>query len=163
MSITDRFTKWLAKFFGPQSLKASAAAALASIADTKAEIKAEEERLAKLKADAVTSASETLQTLASQAKDAATAEVEAEKARAEKLTTFDGTTADQVAAIERKLRALKARRSSDRSNIVAELNDERTEAAAEFTAASEAEAALLAEIEALIEDADAQAGLNGAK
>jgi chromosome segregation ATPase len=162
MSITDRFTKWLAKFFGPQSLKASAAAALASIADTKAEIKAEEERLAKLKADAVTSASETLQTLASQAKDAATAEVEAEKARAEKLTTFDGTTADQVAAIERKLRALKARRSSDRSNV-AELNDERTEAAAEFTAASEAEAALLAEIEALIEDADAQAGLNGAK
>jgi acyl-coenzyme A synthetase/AMP-(fatty) acid ligase len=154
--------KLIALLFGPKNLKASAASALAIVASTQASIKAEEARLAKLKNNAVITAAEALRNLQSDAEAAATAEAEAETARVETITSFDDASAAQVAALERKLAALKARRAGDRTNLEAELNDERQEAAAEATEATAAEAQIALAIDALYEGANAQAGLNNA-
>ncbi len=161
MSIKDRIAKFFAQFFG-KDLKGSAAAALATVASTQAGIKAEEERLAKLKIAAVTTVAGALTKLQSEKEAAEAAEAIAEAARLKEAADYDKETAAQEAALEARLAALKAKRASGKETLDAVIEDAREEFAEEVTVVSDTEAKLLLALAELEEGANAQSGLNNA-
>jgi hypothetical protein len=161
MSITDRIAKFFAQLFG-KDLKGSAAAALATVANTKAEIKAEETRLANLKTAAVITVAKTLEKLQSEKEAAEAEEAIADAARLQEVADFDKATAAQEAALQARLDALKAKRASGKSTLE-EVNEEaREEFAEEVSVVTDTEAKLLLALADLTEGADAQSGLNNA-
>ena len=160
-SIKEIIANFIAKYFGTD-LKSSSAAALAVAANTKASIKAEEERLAKLKTAAVTTVTGALSKLQSDKLTAEQANAQAELDRIQSLTDFDNATDAQIAAILKRLEALKAKRADAKDNLEEAIEDDREEFATEVKTATDAEAQLAAELADLIIGADAQTGLNNA-
>jgi hypothetical protein len=161
MSITDRIAKFFAQLFA-KDLKGSSRLALAKVESTKAEIKAEETRLANLKTAAVITVAKTLEKLQSEKEAAEAAEAIADAARLQEVADFDKATAAQEAALQARLDALKAKRASGKSTLE-EVNEEaREEFAEEVSVVTDTEAKLLLALADLTEGADAQSGLNNA-
>lgn len=127
--------------------KARVNAAKAHVDDARAFLIEEEQR-------AVNTTVNTLASLEKTAAAATTSEAEAEAARKDELTNFDTTTDRRIAAIEARLRALKARRASLRTQLNSKLESERRAAKLENEAITKALGELALELAGLVEQQD---------
>jgi hypothetical protein len=127
--------------------KARVNAVKANVADARALLIAEEQR-------AVAVTEKTIARLANVATAATESEAEAEADRKEELSTFDSTTDRRIAALEQRLRALKARRATLRTKLNSKLESERADAVRENNAINAELAALALELVGLVEQQD---------